>query len=129
MPTTLKNLGLCIQLGHPVGQQCTNLQAAGGDDFVIIERNGIHTVGLDFCGCDTAVHHCNQLLRALLFPATVIAPHTAATFNMLQFFHLLTFESKASVFEFHNTLSRCTDNTGTVKVPVNTLITSGEAIY
>lgn len=62
--------------------------------------------------------HPKQLLRARWFPATVSSPQTAATFNLLEYFQLLTFESKASVFEYLNSLSRRTDNTGTKDRPV-----------
>lgn len=40
---------------------------------------------------------------------------------MLEFFHLLTFDSKASVFEFYRTLTRRSDNTGTFHIPVQSL--------
>jgi hypothetical protein len=116
---TLKEIGLRIQLGHGVGDRCINPEAAVGDNFVIIDTNGIHQVGLDFCKCQTAEHATIQLLRARWYPATPIAPNTAATFNVLEYFHLLTFESKASVFEFLHSLMRRTNNTSTADVPVS----------
>ncbi|KAF7967079.1 hypothetical protein HWV62_35917 [Athelia sp. TMB] len=115
--STLKSIGLRIQLGHARHQQCSNPVAAAGDDFVIIDGNGIHRVGLDDCGCTTAPAETVQLLRARLYPATVQAPKTAATFNVMEFFHVLSFDSKASAFEFFHTLTRRTDNTGTMDVP------------
>ncbi|KZP08329.1 hypothetical protein FIBSPDRAFT_914302 [Athelia psychrophila] len=102
-PTTLKALGLRIQLGHSVGEHCINPIPTAGDDFVIVDTNGIHQVALDYCGCASA--------------KVVTLPKTAATFNMLEFFHLLTFQSKASAFEFYYTLARRTDNTGTLHIP------------
>ena len=71
--------------------------------------------------------HASTLSRAQMmtlwwFPATVKEPKTAATFGCLEFFHLLTFESKASVFEFHNTLSKPTDNARAMNVPVRFLL-------
>lgn len=115
---TLKDLGLRIQLGHLSGGCCTNPVLVAADDFIVIALNGIHKVGVVYCGCQQALGLTNQLLRARLFPATVMAPKTAATFDALEFFHLLTFESKSSVFEFWNTLRRRTDNTGTTDIPV-----------
>ncbi|KZP27030.1 hypothetical protein FIBSPDRAFT_731485, partial [Athelia psychrophila] len=115
--TTLKALGLRIQLGHSTGQSCINPIAAPGDDFVIVDVNGIHQVALDYCGCDRAKGETVQLLRARLYPATVQAPKTAATFNLLELFHLLTFKAKASAFEFYNALARRSDNTGTIDIP------------
>lgn len=116
---TLKSLGLRIQLGHEVGDPCVNPSTCADDDFVVIDNNGIHEVGVNFCNCTEADDHTKQLLQARWFPATVQQPKTAATFNSLEFYHLLTFESKSSVFEFHNTLSRVTDNSGTVSIPVS----------
>lgn len=112
MNVTLKSLGLRIQLGHTVHDSCVNPSAAFADGFVVVDINGVHEVGLDFCNCETAKPHFTQLLRYRWFPATVEHPKTAATLRVLQHFHLLMFESKASVFEFYNTLARLTDNTG-----------------
>jgi hypothetical protein len=56
------------------------------------------------------------------FPATVLQPKSAATFAALEFFHILTFESKASAFEFYHTVSRLTDNTGVQLVKVSPLV-------
>ena len=117
--TSLKQIGLCVQLGHPLGKPCINPKVAPGDGFVVIDVNGIHEVGLDFCGCHRMEDHPKQLLRVRWFPATVSSPQTAATFNVLEFFQLLTFESKASVFEYLNSLARRTDNTGMINRPVS----------
>jgi hypothetical protein len=46
------------------------------------------------------------------FPASSDKPRTAATFNLLEEFHLLSLESKVSAYEFYNALSRRSDNTG-----------------
>lgn len=116
---TLKSLGLRIQLGHEIGDPCVNPVGCADDDFVVLDMNGIHEVALNFCNCTKADDPTKQLLRACWFPAMVQQPKTAATFRCMEFFHLLTFESKSSVFEFHNTLVRLTDNSGTVKVPVS----------
>ncbi|KAJ7217417.1 hypothetical protein B0H12DRAFT_1078830, partial [Mycena haematopus] len=76
----------------------------------------IHEVGVDFCGCETAQPRDVQLLRARWYPATGKSPRTAATFSVLRRYHLTTLESKCSVSEFYNSLSRGTDNTGTARV-------------
>ncbi|KAJ7097255.1 hypothetical protein B0H15DRAFT_773428 [Mycena belliarum] len=111
---TLKDLGLRIQLGHwyQRDRACPVPEPAPGDAFVIVDNNGVHEVGLDFCGCGGGGSHTRQLLRAGLFPATVQAPRTAATFAVLRRFHLLSFESKCSAYEFFHSLARETDNTG-----------------
>ncbi|KAG1746426.1 hypothetical protein EDB19DRAFT_1952649 [Suillus lakei] len=92
---TLKALGLRIQLGHAPGQ-----------------------VSLDFCGCSNAVAHVQQLLRISWFPSTTANPKTAATFRLLEEFHILSFESKVSAYEFYNALTRRTNNTGLAPVKV-----------
>ncbi|KAF8170553.1 hypothetical protein BJ912DRAFT_933216 [Pholiota molesta] len=111
--TSLKSLGLRKQLGHPRGEPCRNPISCSGDDFVVLHSNGIHEIGLDFCGCgsDTQLHTV-QLLRARLFPATVTNPKTAATMEVLDLFEILSYESKMSAFQFYYSLSRLTDNTG-----------------
>jgi hypothetical protein len=115
----LKEIGLRVQLGHRVGDRCINPKPAAGDDFVVIDVSGVHNIGLDYCACTTALEMVEQLLRVQWFPATTIGPKTAATFNVLEHFQLLTFESKASVFEFYRTLMHRVDNTDTVGVPVS----------
>ncbi|KAG6808746.1 hypothetical protein H0H92_003017, partial [Tricholoma furcatifolium] len=68
---------------------------ASGDDFMIIDVTGIHPVGIDFCACGGSNQsHMVQLLRSRLFPATVSNPKTAATFQALKTFELLSYESK-----------------------------------
>jgi hypothetical protein len=109
---TLKTLGLRVQLGHAVGKACMLPIPVRGDNFVVIDIGGIHDVALDFCGCQTAQPPTVQLLRYRWFPSTVNSPRTAATFNVLSMFQLLSFESKASAFEYYYTLARRTDNTG-----------------
>ena len=68
---------------------------------------------MDFCGCGKSDQcHTVQLLHASLFPATIKQPKMATTMRVLELFELLSYESKASAFEFYHTLSRFTDNTG-----------------
>ncbi|KAG2052390.1 hypothetical protein BDR06DRAFT_983220 [Suillus hirtellus] len=92
--TSLKHLGFRIQLGHKPGESCCRPHPAYDNDFIIIDIHGIHEVSLDFCNCEHEAPHFKQLLRAQLFPATVTDPRTAATFSMLDLFHLFSFESK-----------------------------------
>ncbi|GBE83267.1 hypothetical protein SCP_0503150 [Sparassis crispa] len=110
-PVSLKDLGLRIQLGHHAGQPCRLPVQATGDDFLILDVTGIHAVGLDFCGCETAEVHTVQLLRTRLFPATSTNPKTAATFGLCRYAHLLTTQSKTSGYEFYQSLAQLTDNT------------------
>ncbi|KAG1806398.1 uncharacterized protein HD556DRAFT_1428520 [Suillus plorans] len=110
--TSLKYLGLHVQLGHSPGEQCLNAKSASGDGFVVVDVHGIHEIGLDYCGCEKAQIHYIQLLCARWFPATSLEPQTAATFALLEMFHLLSFESKVSAYEFYHSLARRSDNMG-----------------
>ncbi|KAG1841044.1 hypothetical protein DFJ58DRAFT_634837, partial [Suillus subalutaceus] len=78
--TTLKCLGLRVQLGHPIGERCFNHSRAYDDDFVILDTNGIHELALDFCSCESVLTHIKQLLQARWYPATSANPKSAATF-------------------------------------------------
>jgi hypothetical protein len=79
----LKNIGLRIQLGHAPGVRCLNPRPATGKDFTVLHTNGIHSVAVDFCACETAPEVVAQLLRSCLFPATTKSPRSAATFHVL----------------------------------------------
>ncbi|KAJ7449011.1 hypothetical protein FB451DRAFT_1102933, partial [Mycena latifolia] len=109
---TLKDMGLRIQLGHwhSTDRRCPVPTPASGDDFVVVDSHGVHEVGLDYCGCGAGGLPTVQLLRAQLYPATTTNPKSAATFAVLRRFHLLSFESKCSVYEFYQSLARETDN-------------------
>ncbi|KAG2111751.1 hypothetical protein DEU56DRAFT_935828 [Suillus clintonianus] len=113
---TLKSLGLRIQLGHALNEKCPNPRQAFNDNFVVIDSYGIHEVLVDFCACAKGDSHIQQLLRMSWFPSTTADPKTAATFRVLDEFHLLSFESKVSAYEFYSALMRGTDNTGLTRV-------------
>ncbi|KAF8804837.1 hypothetical protein BYT27DRAFT_7225178 [Phlegmacium glaucopus] len=103
----LKELGLQIQLGHPIGEK-------SGDNFTVISAHGIQSIRLDFCGCGkSSQDHIIQLLQARLFPATIKYPKTAATFDCLETCKKLSYVSKISAFEFYHMASRLTDDTRT----------------
>ena len=120
--TTLKALGLRIQLGHTLGTRCMNPALATKDEFVVLDINAVHSVSLAFCNCEHAQQRYVQLLRAGLFSATVLEPKTAATFHVLKHFQMLSFMSKVSAFEFYYSIARQTDNTGSNPPPVGTFI-------
>ncbi|KAJ7094134.1 hypothetical protein C8R44DRAFT_645647, partial [Mycena epipterygia] len=117
---TLKTLGLHFQLGHwhERVRVCPVPLPAWGDDFVIVDSHGVHEVGLDYCGCASSGSGSQtvQLLRAHLYPATTTNPRSAATFNVMRRFHLLSFKLKCSAYEFYNSLARETDNSGLLEV-------------
>jgi hypothetical protein len=109
--TSLKKLGLRIQLGHPLGIKCPRPRKAFNDDFFIIDSDGLHAVGLDYCDCHQGMSKVQQLLRARLFPATTVDPRTACTFRVLETFQMMSFTGKTSAYEFLSAILRRTDNT------------------
>ncbi|KAG1818518.1 uncharacterized protein BJ212DRAFT_1497077 [Suillus subaureus] len=48
-------------------------------------------------------------------------PKTAVTFHVLEHYHLLSFESKVSAFEFYNVCSWMSNNNGLLPIKVNLL--------
>ncbi|KAG2125464.1 hypothetical protein DEU56DRAFT_873093 [Suillus clintonianus] len=94
--------GFGYKLGHNPGERCYKPSPAAGDDFVVIALDGIHEIALDFCGCASAQIRYKQLLRMRWYPAT--------------HFHILSFESKVSAYEFYQSLARHTDNSGLVAI-------------
>ncbi|KAJ7926131.1 hypothetical protein B0H13DRAFT_1599892 [Mycena leptocephala] len=115
MKTSLKALGLRVQLGH---EGCVRPKPVG-TTFVVLDLNGIQEVNVDLCGCEKAALHGSaytQLLRRGWYPATDHAPKTAATFALLDFFHAQTLQAKTTMYNFYVTLEKLTDNTG-VKPP------------
>ncbi|KAJ7838570.1 hypothetical protein B0H13DRAFT_1911683 [Mycena leptocephala] len=115
MKTSLKALGLRVQLGH---EGCVRPKPVG-TTFVVLDLNGIQEVNVDLCGCEKAALHGSaytQLLRRGWYPATDHTPKTAATFALLDFFHAQTLQAKTTMYDFYVTLEKLTDNTG-VKPP------------
>ncbi|KAK7021990.1 hypothetical protein VNI00_017092 [Paramarasmius palmivorus] len=112
--TTLQKLGLIIQLGHPIGEKCSQPQPSR-TGFVVVDLEGIQDVSLQFCECrsvEAAGERWQQLMRARLYPATVAEPHTAFTFRTLSHFHHLTTQGKVSLYDFYYTLEKRTDALG-----------------
>jgi hypothetical protein len=66
-----------------------NSALAAKDDFIVIDINAIHSISLAFCNCKHAQQRYVQLLRAGLYPATVLEPKTAATSQRSNFTTLL----------------------------------------
>ncbi|KIK34020.1 hypothetical protein CY34DRAFT_26941 [Suillus luteus UH-Slu-Lm8-n1] len=115
MATSLKKLGLRIQLGHAIREICILPHKSFNDNFVLIDTNRIHEIAVDFCACETSQTHTTQLLRMGWFPSTTLDPRTAVMFRLLHHYHILSFESKASAYEFCHSLVRITDNVGLIK--------------
>ncbi|KAJ7053250.1 hypothetical protein C8F01DRAFT_1260914 [Mycena amicta] len=110
--TSLKSLGLRVQLGHEIGHRCIAPHAAHSD-FCIVHTNGIHTVTVDFCGCHlrTDAFHI-QLLKRRWYPSTTSHPRTCATFACLDAFHALSLKAKTTAYDYYGSLEYLTDGSG-----------------
>ena len=117
--TSLKAIGLKIQLGHQHdGCACSN-PIPLRDDFTVVHLNGIHAMTVSLCGCDKAARagsHIQQLLHAELWPATDAEPNTCFSFQMLENYHIMSLQGKISMYDYYHALERMTDNTGTLKI-------------
>ncbi|KAI0703791.1 hypothetical protein BC835DRAFT_1230192, partial [Cytidiella melzeri] len=115
--TTLQALGLVMQIGHPSHEICP-LPLPAPRSFMVLHTNGFHPMTLQFCQCNLARQagsRYQQLLRAELFPSTVLDPSTCCTFRLMEHFHLLTLQSKISAYDYYHTLAKLTDNAGLIK--------------
>jgi hypothetical protein len=116
----LRNLGQRIQLGHYPGNKCTSPQRSTRP-FTVIHTNGIHQIDVWFCGCSLAAHHgdrVQQLLRRRLFPATTTDPQTGSTFAFLESAHILSVQSKLSLYDLYISIETLTDATYVSNVKV-----------
>ncbi|KAE9386221.1 hypothetical protein BT96DRAFT_793053, partial [Gymnopus androsaceus JB14] len=111
--TSLQELGLQVQLGHPDGTSCPYLEA-GPNNFTVIHTNKFHRVNVDFCGCPVSVgKSCwEQLMLNKWLPATMERPKTVCTFRALELFHMLSHRGKITAYDFYVSLEKCTDNIG-----------------
>ncbi|KAF7321401.1 CxC2 domain-containing protein [Mycena kentingensis (nom. inval.)] len=114
----LKSLGLRVQLGHPVGEECPS-RLLGPAEFLVLHRNGIHEVGVDFCGCHAHGQDSfpMQLLRARLYPATTERPQTCVTLDCLDDFHSSSLHTKSSAYDYYASLESLTDGSGCNRPP------------
>ncbi|KAK0442357.1 hypothetical protein EV421DRAFT_1710703 [Armillaria borealis] len=117
--SSLHAQGFRMALGHDEGQLCYCTRPA---TLQVIDLEGIQSLAIDFCDCLTALPRWQQLLRAHLFPSTVVEPQIVVTFRSLQTFQLLSFMSKVMGYEFYHTMARLTDNTGTAIPTVCSLL-------
>lgn len=107
--TTLRALGLKIQLGHRYGKCAASEECK--HPLTVIDLSGIHEVTVRWCHCQNLTERV-QLLRAQWFPASIERPATAMTFDVLRFYHLLTWQAKTSMYDFYETLLKRVDNSG-----------------
>ncbi|KAJ6523886.1 hypothetical protein DFH09DRAFT_1329751 [Mycena vulgaris] len=95
---SLKSLGLRFFPGrelHP-DRICPHPKRAPGKNFVVMDGYGLHELDLYYCACG----------KGSSFAVT------AATFNVMCQYHVLSLESKCSMGKFYNSLARQTNNVG-----------------
>ncbi|KAI9443043.1 hypothetical protein H4582DRAFT_1808630 [Lactarius indigo] len=114
MPSWLREVGICLRLGHS-GDLCPIQK--GNQIITVIDRSGIHEIGVSWCFCPEAPEHDMQLMMAGLFPATFRNPKTAFTFRVLEDFHLDNLECKTTPSQFFSRLRRLTNDEFPNSVP------------
>ncbi|KAF9024541.1 hypothetical protein BDZ89DRAFT_954630 [Hymenopellis radicata] len=108
-PTSLRELGLTVQLGHPAGMRCP-FPHSTTREFTVLAVNGIHSVCVLFCGCSTAPPAYVQLLRRAWYPATPLEPRSATTFGLLRLFHTINTLGKLPAWDMWQALKTMTEN-------------------
>ncbi|KAF7972068.1 hypothetical protein HWV62_19137 [Athelia sp. TMB] len=116
--TSLKALGLRIQLGHPSGQSCP-YRVTSQDSFTVLHTNGIHQLAVDFCGCFPTVEYRVQCMRQSWWPASTEKPRSAATFTALKQFQTLSLQGKLAVYDYYKSLELITDGSSLQSMPVS----------
>jgi hypothetical protein len=86
--------------------------------ITVIDRSGIHEIGVRWCCCPEAPKPDLQLMMAGLFPATFRYPKTAFTFQVLTEFHLDNLQCKTTPSQFFSRLKRLTHDEFPNAVPV-----------
>lgn len=116
--TTLQNLGLCMQLGHQLQSSCP-FRHQGHKDFVVLHINGIHSINVDFCGCDGVPAPHEQLLEVGWWPSTPLKPQSAASMAVLWSFHILNLQGQIAPTDFYRALEQMMVGNGLSDVPVS----------
>ncbi|PBK73736.1 hypothetical protein ARMSODRAFT_986674 [Armillaria solidipes] len=115
--TTLRELGLRVQIRHFDGSECICPERVGWT-FTVLDINGIHEVDVDYCSCDRreGATHRQQLLRFGWYPMTPLHPRTCATLTLLDQFHTLMHAGKVSAYNYYHYLNTMTDAWG-IRLP------------
>jgi len=88
--------------------------------MLVVDLSGHHTVRVRFCKCSKNgfVENFQQLLRVGWYPASVLRPKTAFTFDLLDTYHKLSLQGKLNLYDFYNAIAQKTDNHGGLKPKV-----------
>lgn len=104
---SFQSLGIQIHLGHSGG--LCSIPGKTINNFTIVHTNGFHLCKVQFCRCYSSPGGSAsniQLLRSRIFPATALHPQVGFTFEVLEFFHNLTLQSKVSAYDYYMALSK-----------------------
>lgn len=83
--------------------------------LIVVHVNGIHMVNVSYCDCNTrpgGYYPGTQLMRSRWYPSTMARTRTSFTFEVLENFHHLTLQGKATAWDFYQALVHRSDNTG-----------------
>ena len=110
MQTTLKDVGLTIQLNHasfkcPAPIPCS-------ERILVIHTTGVHDVSLHYCGCNREIPRDLQLLRRGLYPSSQQRVRTCVTFPLLKLMHIFSLMGKISTYDMYRSIERLTHNSG-----------------
>ena len=132
--TNLIDQGFIWYLGHG-GRQCpcsgipqpwggshgsADAETTHSSTLVIVHSSGVFKHKIWWCQCpglDCDWHI--QLLKAGLFPASIMRPSTAFTFEVLDHFLIDALECKTSAMSFFQKIRRLTDNAFPDSIPVS----------
>ena len=106
-----------VQLGH-YGKPCPTLDQPKPVKFTVTHSNGVHGTRLSFCNCGRG-SRVEQLMRARLFPASLVEPETAFTFSVMREYDIHSLQGKIAAYDYFLSLRRLTDNVHTDQVNVS----------
>ena len=113
---TTADLGYVWRLGH-WGDPCPS-DAADVKQMTVVHEHGIMKLPIQFCACEGAPSHTEQLIQAGLWPATWKRPGTATTITALDTFHALEMQAQLNIHDYVNYLRQATDDVAPHRVPV-----------
>lgn len=118
-PTTLKECGLIVSLGHD-GELCPHHSIDRPFiEVTVLDTNGLHKTAICYCHCARRTPPLCQLLNMGFWPATVKQPTMLFTYDLLQDYHDHTLTSHKSAWDYWRTLCRKTNPFFPDKVPVS----------
>ncbi|KAJ7201941.1 hypothetical protein B0H12DRAFT_1063385 [Mycena haematopus] len=111
-------LQIIYQVGHD-GHPCDHPGPVRS--MVVIDVTGIHHVRYRYCGCEEGsrvpLGTLGQLMGHGWYPATITDPETCATFEVLEWFRLLSVVGNINVHDFVGSLERKMDSVQIADVP------------